>query len=169
MEMNTFLCQYVIRHTVTVFMSRFVAVRYIMFAVLWLVSLGKHNFWLLPNLYAECGFLESFVPLYEYEYKGTNVATEETKTEDKSEKEDEDEEEQNETEKEKDRGNENENTNENEKDKEKDSSSDDKESTDGGMKDSWVKLTEEEVEDARTEVETIGQALDPVESTEAKC
>lgn len=133
-------------------------VRYIMFAVLWAVSFGKHNFWLLPNLYAECGFLESFVPLYEYEYKGVAKETsDETKTEDKSEKEDEADDGQDEIAKEK--GSE----------KDNDSSSEDKESTDGGMKDSWVKLTEEEVETARTEAETMEQAFDPENSTEVKC
>lgn len=28
--------------------------------------MGKFHFWLLPNLTAECGFFESFVPAYEY-------------------------------------------------------------------------------------------------------
>lgn len=36
---------------------------------MWIVTVGKLNFWLLPNLTAECGFLESFVPVYEYEIK----------------------------------------------------------------------------------------------------
>ena len=28
--------------------------------------MGKLHFWLLPNLTADCGFFESFVPVYEY-------------------------------------------------------------------------------------------------------
>ena len=34
--------------------------------MLWLATMGKLHFWLLPNLTAECGFFESFVPGYEY-------------------------------------------------------------------------------------------------------
>ena len=140
-----------------------------MFSVLWALSLGKHHFWLLPNLYAECGFFESFVPLYEYEYKGAKDETDKIKSGDKSEKEDEDEEEQNEKQNDFQSENENGNKNEVEKIKDKDSSSDDKESTDGGMRDSWVKLTEEEVENARTEVETMEKDLDSSECKEVKC
>ena len=29
-------------------------------------TMGKVRFWFLPNLTAECGFFESFVPLYTY-------------------------------------------------------------------------------------------------------
>jgi len=32
--------------------------------------MGKLHFWLLPNLTAECGFFESFVPGYEYVFYG---------------------------------------------------------------------------------------------------
>lgn len=31
-----------------------------------MATMGKLHFWLLPNLTAECGFFESFVPAYEY-------------------------------------------------------------------------------------------------------
>ena len=34
--------------------------------MLWICTLGNLHFWLLPNLTAECGFFESFVPAYEY-------------------------------------------------------------------------------------------------------
>ncbi|KAG1673589.1 Translocation protein SEC62 [Nymphon striatum] len=56
-------------------------VRLIIFSILWGCSMGKHHFWLLPNLMEDVGFLESFWPLYFYEYKGdvkiSSVSTEE--------------------------------------------------------------------------------------------
>ena len=30
--------------------------------------MGKHHFWLLPNLTEDVGFFESFVPLYKHDY-----------------------------------------------------------------------------------------------------
>lgn len=44
--------------------------RLIVFCLVWLVSLGKHHLWLLPNLTEDVGFVQSFIPLYQYEYKG---------------------------------------------------------------------------------------------------
>ena len=41
--------------------------------------MGKLHFWLLPNLTAECGFFESFVPAYQY-----TVYKKEEKVEEKS-------------------------------------------------------------------------------------
>lgn len=41
--------------------------RTIVFAVLWAATGGKHNFWFLPNLLADVGFFESFVPVYTYD------------------------------------------------------------------------------------------------------
>ncbi|UJR28732.1 hypothetical protein I4U23_009961 [Adineta vaga] len=38
--------------------------KYILFAGVWLLTLGKIKFWLLPNLTEDVGFFESFVPLY---------------------------------------------------------------------------------------------------------
>ena len=31
---------------------------------MWVLTIGRHHFWLLPNLTEDCGFFESFVPLY---------------------------------------------------------------------------------------------------------
>jgi len=45
-------------------------VRLIIFVIVWLLTFGKHNFWILPNLTEDVGFFESFWPLYNYEYKG---------------------------------------------------------------------------------------------------
>ena len=39
-------------------------VKYIIFAGVWLLTMGKIKFWLLPNLTEDVGFLESFIPLY---------------------------------------------------------------------------------------------------------
>jgi translocation protein SEC62 len=38
--------------------------KYIIFAGVWLMTMGKIKFWLLPNLTEDVGFLESFIPLY---------------------------------------------------------------------------------------------------------
>ncbi|XP_047145145.1 translocation protein SEC62 isoform X1 [Hydra vulgaris] len=40
--------------------------RYIVFALIFMFTMGNVRFWFLPNLTAECGFFESFVPLYTY-------------------------------------------------------------------------------------------------------
>lgn len=44
--------------------------RCILFLIIWLVTIGRHHFWLLPNLTADVGFIDSFRPLYTHEYKG---------------------------------------------------------------------------------------------------
>ncbi|XP_078695664.1 translocation protein SEC62-like isoform X2 [Branchiostoma floridae x Branchiostoma belcheri] len=45
-------------------------VRLILFCLIWAGTGGHHHFWFLPNLTADVGFLDSFRPLYLYEYKG---------------------------------------------------------------------------------------------------
>nr|CAG4645794.1 EOG090X0D00 [Lynceus sp. MCZ IZ 141354] len=47
-----------------------VVIRFVLFCLIWLFTLGKHHLWLLPNLTEDVGFLASFWPLYKYEYKG---------------------------------------------------------------------------------------------------
>jgi len=44
-------------------------VRLVIFCVIWAVSMGRHHLWILPNLTEDVGFLESFWPLYKYDYK----------------------------------------------------------------------------------------------------
>ncbi|XP_061549829.1 translocation protein SEC62 [Phycodurus eques] len=44
--------------------------RCILFLFIWLVTAGRHHFWLLPNLTADVGFIDSFRPLYTHKYKG---------------------------------------------------------------------------------------------------
>jgi translocation protein SEC62 len=39
-------------------------IKYIIFAGVWLLTMGKIKFWLLPNLTEDVGFFESFIPLY---------------------------------------------------------------------------------------------------------
>jgi translocation protein SEC62 len=39
-------------------------IKYILFAGVWLLTMGKIKFWLLPNLTEDVGFIESFIPLY---------------------------------------------------------------------------------------------------------
>jgi len=56
--------------------------RTILFGILWGLTAGKHNLWILPNLLADVGFFESFQPLYTYEV----VGKEKKKIKDKSEK-----------------------------------------------------------------------------------
>lgn len=42
--------------------------RTVLFGVIWLVTMGRHKLWILPNLTEDCGFFESFQPWYTYEY-----------------------------------------------------------------------------------------------------
>jgi translocation protein SEC62 len=39
-------------------------IKYIIFAMVWLITMGKIKFWLLPNLTEDVGFIESFIPFY---------------------------------------------------------------------------------------------------------
>nr|CAG4645094.1 EOG090X0D00 [Leptodora kindtii] len=53
--------------------------RVIVFCLLWLVTLGRHHLWLLPNLTEDVGFVASFWPLWKYEYKGSPPQSKGTK------------------------------------------------------------------------------------------
>jgi translocation protein SEC62 len=61
--------------------------KYILFAGVWLFTMGKIKFWLLPNLTEDVGFIESFIPLY------TLDVTAKKKTNEKKGNDDDDEEE----------------------------------------------------------------------------
>lgn len=41
----------------------------VIFTIVWLITFGKHHFWLLPNLTEDVGFFESFWPLYKHDLK----------------------------------------------------------------------------------------------------
>lgn len=124
--------------------------RYVFFAIVWVLTAGNHHFWLLPNLTEECGFFESFVPLYTHEYKGSKP--EEKQRENEIEKDDENKEEK-EGEEETSQGN-------------KDESSEEKEHID---KEPWITLTEEEVATARNEVDKDLEDLNDPLASEVKC
>lgn len=53
--------------------------KYILFSFLWLCTLGRIEFWLLPNLTEDVGFFESFVPLYKLKINDTNSKDDKTK------------------------------------------------------------------------------------------
>ncbi|XP_045609956.1 translocation protein SEC62 isoform X2 [Procambarus clarkii] len=44
--------------------------RFIVFVIIWVLTMGIHHLWLLPNLTEDVGFFASFWPLYHYEYRG---------------------------------------------------------------------------------------------------
>uniref|UniRef100_A0A5S6QDS7 Translocation protein SEC62 n=1 Tax=Trichuris muris TaxID=70415 RepID=A0A5S6QDS7_TRIMR len=46
------------------FLIALVCIRTILFCTFWLATFGRHHFWLLPNLTEDCGFFDSFKPLY---------------------------------------------------------------------------------------------------------
>lgn len=47
------------------FIMALVIIRLIVVCLLWLATLGRCHFWLLPNLTADVGFFPSFWPLYQ--------------------------------------------------------------------------------------------------------
>ena len=55
-----------------VFIIALAVVKYIIFAILFALSAGKLKFWIFPNLTEDVGFLESFMPMYDYTYIGGN-------------------------------------------------------------------------------------------------
>lgn len=57
-------------------------VKYIIFAGVWLLTMGKIKFWLLPNLTEDVGFFESFVPLYILDVTGKKKVDGKKKTDD---------------------------------------------------------------------------------------
>lgn len=54
-------------------------IRFVFFCLLWCLTMGRHHFWLLPNLTEDVGFFASFWPLYHYEYKGVEIKEPKTK------------------------------------------------------------------------------------------
>lgn len=141
--------------------------RYVFFAIVWVLTWGKHHFWLLPNLTEECGFKESFIPLYTHEYKGGKAENETGQEDNADEKENENVEEKKAREREDEEEKEEEKDTE-EEDGKKDESSEDKDQTE---QETWVKLTEEEVATARSEVsnEDKGSQTSDLTSSEVKC
>ena len=48
-----------------VFILALIVLRMIIFCLLWILTLGRHHLWLLPNLVEDVGFFASFWPLYQ--------------------------------------------------------------------------------------------------------
>lgn len=72
-------------------------VKYIVFALLFALSAGKLKLWIFPNLTEDVGFLESFMPLYDYTYTGASKSKKKKKakeSDDEEEEEDESEQEE---------------------------------------------------------------------------
>ena len=57
-------------------------IRLIVYGLVFAVTLGKCRYWLFPNLFAEVGFLESFVPIHEWKW----IDSKESKAKKKKEK-----------------------------------------------------------------------------------
>jgi len=70
-------------------------VRFIVFCIVWTLTMGRHHLWLLPNLTEDVGFFQSFWPLYHYEYRGDDYkGKKKRKKKSKEEKEEEEDEEE---------------------------------------------------------------------------
>ena len=54
--------------------------KYILFAIIWICTLGNVHFWLLPNLTEDVGFFESFMPLYKLKNISSPTSSEKNKT-----------------------------------------------------------------------------------------
>merc|ERR1719220_2800876 len=67
--------------------------KYLLFALLFALSAGKLSFWLFPNLTEDVGFLESFMPVYDYSYTGKSFKKKKAKDSDDEESDDEEDEE----------------------------------------------------------------------------
>lgn len=62
-----------------IFIIALAILRIIVFCLLWGLTLGKHHLWLFPNLTEDVGFLASFWPIYQYEYKGGSATKKKSK------------------------------------------------------------------------------------------
>ncbi|CAH8629900.1 unnamed protein product [Heterobilharzia americana] len=43
-------------------------VRFCIYLLVWLSTLGQYNFWIFPNYFEDCGFFDSFRPLYSFKH-----------------------------------------------------------------------------------------------------
>uniref|UniRef100_A0A0K0FH47 Translocation protein SEC62 n=1 Tax=Strongyloides venezuelensis TaxID=75913 RepID=A0A0K0FH47_STRVS len=60
------------------------AARSLLFVLIFVLTLGRHHLWILPNLTEDCGFFESFVPFYTYEYRGPDYRSQKNKKKEKN-------------------------------------------------------------------------------------
>ncbi|XP_011503280.1 PREDICTED: translocation protein SEC62 [Ceratosolen solmsi marchali] len=56
-----------------IFILSLIVIRSIVFCLLWVLTVGRHHLWLLPNLVEDVGFFASFWPLYHYEYIDSTI------------------------------------------------------------------------------------------------
>jgi len=68
-------------------------IRFIVFCIIWVLTMGRHHLWLLPNLTEDVGFFQSFWPLYHYEYRGDDYKDKKKRKKKKNKEKEEDEEE----------------------------------------------------------------------------
>lgn len=63
------------------------AIKYVLYALIWTLTLGKCEFWLFPNLTEDVGFIESFIPVYKVTCSSSSSSSSSTsaKTEQTSE------------------------------------------------------------------------------------
>jgi len=64
--------------------------KYVIFALLFVLSAGKLKLWIFPNLTEDVGFFESFWPLYDYTYTGTKKKKDKDSDDEESDDEEED-------------------------------------------------------------------------------
>lgn len=85
------------------FMLFLIVLRVIVFSIIWVLTLGKHHFWIFPNLTEDCGVIESFKPFIKHDvYDSTAELKEKAK---KKRQEKEEQEEENDSENENDKNN----------------------------------------------------------------
>lgn len=71
-----------------------ISVRVIIFSIIWILTLGKHHFWIFPNLTEDVGVIESFRPLYKHDIYPPPEVEKEMEKQKSKEKEDKEEEEE---------------------------------------------------------------------------
>nr|CAH8867739.1 unnamed protein product [Trichobilharzia regenti] len=62
-------------------------IRFCFYLLVWLFTLGQYNFWLFPNYFEDCGFFDSFRPLYSLKHvseTSTPVVNKKSKSKGKS-------------------------------------------------------------------------------------
>ncbi|XP_044584445.1 translocation protein SEC62 [Cotesia glomerata] len=59
-----------------VFILALALIRVVVFCLIWVITIGRHHFWLFPNLAEDVGFFASFWPLYQYDYYGPGYENE---------------------------------------------------------------------------------------------
>ena len=75
--------------------------KYVVFALLFVLSAGKLRLWIFPNLTEDVGFFESFWPLYDYTYTGPKSKKKDKDSDDEESDDDDDDEDRNAAEEEK--------------------------------------------------------------------